>query len=183
MGGFTTPPLTVPGIHLPSTTIGAFAIPGGPGYFNSSTAPSSGFFNSGAGGNSGFGNNGSGLSGWFNTNGRAVGRLGLSELRRAILGLFQPWQRRLRLRQQGHPAVLGSQRRFRLCQYRHQPGGFLPRHHVLTLAGKRPTPLACQAADPLAATIFSSGCAMGARRPDRSRGSRSCSRPRPWASS
>lgn len=65
---FTTPPLTVPGIHLPSTTIGAFAIPGGPGYFNSSTAPSSGFFNSGAGGNSGFGNNGSGLSGWFNTN-------------------------------------------------------------------------------------------------------------------
>ena len=38
-----------------------------PGYFNSSTAPSSGFFNSGAGGNSGIDNDGSSNSGIGNT--------------------------------------------------------------------------------------------------------------------
>jgi hypothetical protein len=38
-----------------------------PGYFNSSTAPSSGFLNSGTGGNSGIANDGTGNSGIGNT--------------------------------------------------------------------------------------------------------------------
>ncbi|WP_437339853.1 PPE domain-containing protein, partial [Mycobacterium asiaticum] len=43
-----------------------FSLPGGVGFGNTSSTPSSGFFNSGSGGSSGFFNSGAGSSGWQN---------------------------------------------------------------------------------------------------------------------
>lgn len=98
-----------------SGTVGAFPFGFGwqqsPGFFNSTTTPSSGFFNSGAGGASGFLNDAaaavSGLgnvftetSGFFNAGG--VGNSGLPKLRQPAVGLGEPRQYRLRFLQHEH---------------------------------------------------------------------------------
>ena len=72
--GTTTPAIGGPGTKLvidASAAIGPIGIPfidipTAPGFFNSTTNPTSGFFNTGAGGGSGFFNFGAGSSGLFN---------------------------------------------------------------------------------------------------------------------
>ncbi|ORB03394.1 hypothetical protein BST27_15725, partial [Mycobacterium intermedium] len=77
---FATPSFTLPitatidqiaiDLHLTSTlgpvNIPIFGFGGTPGFWNSTSQPSSGFYNVGGGGGSGFWNSGSGISGWYN---------------------------------------------------------------------------------------------------------------------
>ncbi|MHA7652809.1 PPE family protein, partial [Mycobacterium sp. ML5] len=65
---------------LEGRTIPILSIPGGPGFGNATTGPSSGFFNSGTGSSSGFGNFGPGNSGWQNVSTAALGNSGLQNM-------------------------------------------------------------------------------------------------------